>query len=385
MFTMLYVNDVAGVRGIPWWMHHYHPDTANGMTFVDWVFGGFLFIVGVSIPLAFANRLARGESTPRLMLHVLTRTFGLLLLGVFMVNYEHIDVARMGWPRGLWPFLMYLCGIFAFLAPLPPRWRKLGMILRVIGFGGLMVLAFCFRNQKGERMQPEWWGILGLIGWAYLTASVLYLLFRRWREALVACTALLVGIFLFDRTGFFDKPWCTTNLPWLSWLHDYLNFGILFGTHAAIAMAGVVLATFLQDASMTPRRRLAAALLWGVGLAIGAVLIYPLFGINKNDATPSWALICAAVTCWLWIMLSIPIDLAHVERPLNFFIRGGQNVLLAYLMAPLFAAFRSLIGLKVYDNLGATPGVGIVRSLLLASVILFLAGYLKDRGVRLKL
>src|SRR4051812_33288091 len=72
MFIMLYVNDVAGVRGIPTWIKHYHPETANGMTLVDWVFGGFLFIVGLSIPLAFANRLARGDSILKLLLHVLT-------------------------------------------------------------------------------------------------------------------------------------------------------------------------------------------------------------------------------------------------------------------------------------------------------------------------
>src|SRR4051812_37752061 len=52
MFVMLYVNDVAGVRHIPWWMKHYDETGSNGMTFVDWVFGGFLFIVGMSIPLA---------------------------------------------------------------------------------------------------------------------------------------------------------------------------------------------------------------------------------------------------------------------------------------------------------------------------------------------
>jgi hypothetical protein len=49
------------------------------------------------------------------------------------------------------------------------------------------------------------------------------------------------------------------------------------------------------------------------------------------------------------------------------------------------AAFRSLTGFKFYDHLGATPAVGIVRSLLLATIVLFLAGWLKGRGVRLKL
>src|SRR5512144_2142380 len=111
MFTMLYVNDVAGVPNVPWWMKHWHPDDGNGMTFVDWVFGGFLFIVGFSIPLAFKGRLARGESMPRLLLPILTRIARLLLLGVFMVNGESgPDEARLGWSRQLWHILLFAFG-----------------------------------------------------------------------------------------------------------------------------------------------------------------------------------------------------------------------------------------------------------------------------------
>src|SRR5207247_880199 len=54
MFTMVFVNDIAGGRGLPGWLKHFqnnkqHP---SGMTFVDLVFPAFLFIVGMSIPLA---------------------------------------------------------------------------------------------------------------------------------------------------------------------------------------------------------------------------------------------------------------------------------------------------------------------------------------------
>src|SRR2546430_15825461 len=84
MFAMLFVNDIAGLHRAPWWMKHHQPeDGGNGMTFVDLVFPAFLFIVGVSIPLAFASRLAKGQPLWRLLLHVLLRGGGLLMLGVF--------------------------------------------------------------------------------------------------------------------------------------------------------------------------------------------------------------------------------------------------------------------------------------------------------------
>src|SRR3989454_6077975 len=61
MFTMIFVNDIAGVSNdiVPAWMKHYHGK--SGMTFVDLVFPAFLFTVGISIPFALGSRLDKGE------------------------------------------------------------------------------------------------------------------------------------------------------------------------------------------------------------------------------------------------------------------------------------------------------------------------------------
>src|SRR5947207_5882099 len=80
MFMMVFVNDVAGVHATPWWMRHF--DEAgrgpSGMTFVDVVFPAFLFIVGVSIPLAIESRRLRGESWISIWFHIALRTAALL-------------------------------------------------------------------------------------------------------------------------------------------------------------------------------------------------------------------------------------------------------------------------------------------------------------------
>src|SRR6185436_9103998 len=97
----IFVNDIAGVsnRIVPAWMKHFHGK--SGMTFVDLVFPAFLFIVGMSIPFALGSRLNKGESLGRIMFHVITRTFGLLAVGVLMVN-ESPDSNSMGWSAPLW-------------------------------------------------------------------------------------------------------------------------------------------------------------------------------------------------------------------------------------------------------------------------------------------
>ena len=50
ILLMIFVNDLG--PHAPSWMHHIQPPNADGMTLADVVFPAFLFIVGVSIPLA---------------------------------------------------------------------------------------------------------------------------------------------------------------------------------------------------------------------------------------------------------------------------------------------------------------------------------------------
>ena len=58
MVVMIFVNDLADVRGLPWWNYHMKADI-DAMTYVDMVFPFFLFIVGLSIPLAIRQRLKK--------------------------------------------------------------------------------------------------------------------------------------------------------------------------------------------------------------------------------------------------------------------------------------------------------------------------------------
>src|SRR5215475_14199629 len=89
MFTMIFVNDLAGAgRVAPDWMVHFSDRHrgGSGMTFVDLVFPAFLFIVGMSIPFARGARLKKGEPIWKILLHVAVRTLSLLAIGILMVN-----------------------------------------------------------------------------------------------------------------------------------------------------------------------------------------------------------------------------------------------------------------------------------------------------------
>src|ERR1039458_8728920 len=111
MFMMIFVNDLAGAprRVVPDWMVHFSDrhKHGSGMTFVDLVFPAFLFIVGMSIPFALGSRLNKDGALWKTVLHVVTRTLALLVIGIFMVNGEEGGGL-------LWSNSMFLCAIFAF-------------------------------------------------------------------------------------------------------------------------------------------------------------------------------------------------------------------------------------------------------------------------------
>src|SRR6476659_3011309 len=109
MFMMIFVNDLAGAgRIVPDWMVHFSDrhHGGSGMTFVDLVFPGFLFLVGMSVPFALGGRLEKGEPAGKVFGHVGLRTVLLLWIGIMMVN-ETPDSTAMGWSGNWWCVLMY--------------------------------------------------------------------------------------------------------------------------------------------------------------------------------------------------------------------------------------------------------------------------------------
>ena len=93
MVIMIFVNDLASVRGLPWWNYHMKANV-DFMTYVDIVYPFFLFVVGVSIPLAFQQRLKKNPSLPALWLHIGVRSLSLVVLGLILANAEKGDQAR---------------------------------------------------------------------------------------------------------------------------------------------------------------------------------------------------------------------------------------------------------------------------------------------------
>lgn len=391
MFTMIFVNDLAGAPRsvVPDWMAHFSDrhKHGSGMTFVDLVFPAFLFIVGMSLPLALGPRLGRGEAVWKVLGHVVTRTLALLAIGILMVNNESPADASPAWSPELWTWLMFLSALLAFCSISPGNaknhparfWKILTVGLRVLGIAGMIICAFTFQGENGRRVitlspfqiNTEWYGILGIIGWAYFFAALIFLAFRYQRIALLGCLALLLCLYPADRTGLFDN----------FWLGSIFGIGEI-GAHTAIVVAGALLASILVAPDLAaPKSRVKFVCWFAAGCAAAALLLNGLYGISKNEATPSWCLWSCAVTALLWLAFYFLTEVRPVKWIAGPFRVAGQNVLLAYLLSEMLPSPFGLLSLNDHAGLAWF----IFRCAAWAALLLLLTAGLNRIGFRLKL
>ena len=379
IFMMVFVNDVASVSGIPYWMKH--AGTHDGyMTFVDVVFPAFLFIVGMAIPLAVRSRIKKGQSWAGIWRHVIYRTMGLLALGFFMVNAGEMNKGANVLPPGLWNILLYLSAFLiwnAYPRVADGRRRNLFKGLQALGVAILFLLAATFR--KGEEpnligMTASWWGILGLIGWAYLYSMAIYFCLR---SNLVAMAGML-GMFAVAVAGL---QFSETELPVaLAWLKGQSgNF-----SHTMITLAGTLFCALLMEVYRQRPLQIKMQFMAGFGLLafLAGLFLQPIAGISKNLATPSWGLFSVAICCALFIVFFWLVEIKGRRKWFEFLQPAGENALLTYLLPFVVYALGWFEFMPEVLNHGV---VGVVRSLIFTLLILALARYLTEKGIRLKL
>jgi len=388
VLLMLFVNEVAGVAGAPVFLLH-KPSDVDGMTITDLVFPAFLFIVGIAVPFALGGRLRRGQSRAGAWRHVVTRSLALVVMGVLMVNAEHGVSGVLSAP--VWNVLMTLGVLLVWGAP-DEGWGRLGKPwLRAAGVVLLLFVALAYRNPGATgwiQLRPYWWGILGLIGWAYLGVASLYLLVGERPATLTGFVALFYCVALADAGG---------GMPWLGALGPLV--GPVIGTHGALVLGGTLLGVLLQrhlregGSSWRFALRMAgyAAALGAAGVLLRSLHgVHPAFIISKNHGTVPWGLVSSALTCGVWAVLFVLVDVRGWRRWPRSLSIAGENPLIAYLMAPfllsLFALSVPLFGgANFYEALGQTTGIGLVRSAVFAWLVVRLSGWMRSRGVRVQL
>lgn len=335
MAVMIFVNDLDSVHGLSKWTYHM-PARVNAMTYVDMVFPAFLFIVGMSLPIAVRSRLRRNPSRGGLWLHIVLRSLALLVLGLILANADHGDRTRMHLSPDLWALIGLIGGILLWnvYSGLNRKWV---LALRLAG-AGLIVFDFAIYRRAthaGEAWirfsYPE---ILGLIGLTYFAVCLLYIPTRRWRFAPLGWLILLVA---------YNAACCARWIPMGSWSLYAWPFGN--GAMPSLVMAGIVTSQiFLEGGeAVRPARRMQLGMLFAV-LSFAAGWYLRPFGISKIRATPTWALWSVAATCALFTLLYWLCDVKKQTRWAWLVRPAGSNTLFTYLIPDLYYFLTALTG-----------------------------------------
>lgn len=380
MLLMIFVNDLISVKGVPKWMEHAE-EMEDRMGMADVVFPAFLFIVGLSIPFALDRRSSRGETKGKSFLHILTRSFALLLMGVFQVNYEEYN-RSFGYMSMYWWLLWITIGFFLVWLDYPPDmpgWQQ--KLLKGCGILILIGMAAMYRGGDATHiiwMKTHWYGILGLIGWCYLVCASVYL----WLGERVGWLTWIMGGFL--TLCILDRA---TGLHFFHPLRQWVWI-VGSGSLPAITMMGVI-------ASLIYRRGVAqgaaARSLWllcaiGVAMLIGGFLFRPFWGISKIRATPSWVLICTGISLFCFALIAYITDIKGHEGWYKPISAAGTSTLTCYLIPYLHFAIVHMIGEPaLLPEWMRTGFVGIMKSLVFSFLVILLARWLEKKKFRISI
>jgi hypothetical protein len=336
------------------------PADADAMTFVDVVFPSFLFIVGMSVPFAFNARLMKGDSVRIIWTHTLKRALALIIIGVFMVNAEYgYDASKMIITPAFW-------GLLAYAMPIPiwnkypkdfPVWLKY-----TLQYGGMLVLItlyFLYVQDTGEiGMTPKWWGILGLIGWAYLFTVLYYWLVS---GKLWAMILFLIICVIANSINLTEELAIRQNF-WFNFIAGHL-------THASVVTAGVIISLLFFDRKVMPKINWAV-----IGCAIlffaSAYFLRPYYGISKIKGTPSWTMFSAAICTVLFYFLYWLMEIKKQTKWSDFFMPAAANPLLIYILPGIIYYFNATFNLHIIPDYLREGVPGIIWSLLFSTIML---------------
>ena len=376
ILIMIFVNDLASVKGLPWWTYHM-PYGVDGLTYVDIVYPAFLFIVGMSIPIAIENRLNKGMSKIQLIKHIFVRTVSLAIIGLLIMNGRGMSPEMTGLSYTLWNVLMFI-GVILLWNVYPinlERKYKLLPHLKWLGFVLLVVLLIIFKRDVdgiAHWIHPKNWSILGGIAFAYCSVCIIYLINNKiWFLSMVFIALILLKIGAIE--GIITFPGRLHPLIW--------PFGT--GSTAAITLCGLLTSLIFVGNRLgeSVRNKMMAGLSFTIILAIAGYLLLP-FGLSKISGTPSWSILSSMYSLLVFMSLFLLVDVYHKNKWSNFIKPAGSNPLLTYLLPDIFYAIFTVQWLSESTGYGLP---GVIRAIMFTLFILAWSALMTKYKIRLQM
>jgi len=377
MLLMIWVNDFWSLTEIPKWLQH-ATATEDYMGFSDIIFPLFLFIVGLSIPFAIQNRLDKNESKGLITRHILIRSASLLLIGVYMVNMATAFAPDVPGGKQLWKFLMALAVVLIWMnwkrSPVPKKWH---LPLQIAGFAILAYLALVYKGgpDGSQWMTTQWWGILGLIGWAYVFNALIYLYAKGDIRIMIISWLSLNALAVLNFTDMAIKT------------DSFLSiFSTLYtGTIPAFTAAGIVATLIFKKLGEKKLGTIyTILLLLGIINIAYGILTRPIWGISKIQGSPSWLAICTGIGFLLFLTLYYIADIKKKVNWARIIAPAGTATLTCYMIPYFVYPVRSFTGIRI-PEIFTVSFLGLVASFIFALLVVIFTGVMEKKGFKLKL
>jgi heparan-alpha-glucosaminide N-acetyltransferase len=379
LFLMLFLNDL-NMKVAPAWLGNFLTGS-DGMGLAGWIFPGFLFLAGMSIPFSLSKRFSRGDTLPEISRHILKRFVSLVAIGVLMINAGRVNPELTGFNQYIWTILMFL-GVFLFWNDYPNREDRFFTVtgLKLLGLTIIVLLIFKFKSGQVENngsLVTDWWGYPGLAGWGYLVAAFTYVAFRDSyiKTAFTAAFFLLLNML---------SSWNLIILP------DIIQtiFGVLIGGNIPLFVLSGLLAGLVLKKTPTAEFKKALIILLAMGsfCIIAGFVLHNWFKISEIKGAPDQALKFCGISLFVLIPIYWTADVKGHIRWAGFLRPAGENSLTTYLSPELlYCLIRSSGFTVLFYKLSPNPLIAIAGSLVWSLMMVRLTALLLRLNIRLKL
>ena len=377
MVLMVWVNDFWTLTNVPKWLKH-ATAVEDYLGFSDIIFPLFLFIVGLSIPLAIKNRIDKGHSDISISKHIIIRSISLLIIGVYMVNYETAHDESIFIGKTYWTLLMALAVVLIWTnwkkSPIKSYWHP---YIKFLGFIILIFLAYIYKGGENGSvwMTTQWWGILGLIGWAYLLNSLVYVFSKGSLLIMSLLWLLLISLSMLNHSEM--------SIEFTGFSRYFST--ILTGTIPAFTTAGIVATLIFKRFQKTAIKwSYFSLIILGIINLIFGLATRPIWGISKIQGTPSWLAICTGIG---FLMFALLYNIADEKKHTNWakiITPAGTATLTCYMIPYFIYPLRTITEIRIPEIL-INNQIGLLVSFAFALLVVVFTGWLEKKRFKLKL
>lgn len=373
MLTMLFVNDFAGMSGLPHWLHHAGMNE-DMLGFSDLVFPAFLFCVGLSIPFAIEARYRKGDQPLQVIGHILGRTLALVVMGVFAMNMRGVEG---GLSHAVFS-LLAVAGFFLVWNVYPKRPNgRLPWWATALRIAGVLLLAWLvlYKDLHGMPFRTGWWGILGLIGWAYLPSALAFVFLKGDFKKMTGFWILTLVLCVLNTVPAIPREW---SFRWL-----FLSFWPGGWTHPAICASGLFTSMLLIRLGDKPRKLAISYGVLALAMFVLGLICHKVWIISKIQATPTWLFFCVAISVACFAVIWWIADLRGKTRWARPVSPAGTATLTCYMIPSIWYAVQQLLGAHWPPAL--TAGVpGLIKAFVFSLIIIGLTWCFTKIHVKLK-